>query len=175
MLQISFYGPEGKFQIHGDGNLRSMTLILYLNDVPDGGETRFSRRTKQEDEYAKIIRTKVLEARAKNRVAQKGGEFMAKQVKKRRNRRATITRMLGHERLQGEQIQTAIADMDLPPDKRLDVKPKEGMAVIFFPPDPRSRHEGRPVESHKWFAQQWIRIDPIPDGTDPSCTGVGKR
>jgi len=40
-LKISFYGPDGKFCRHVDGGHRILTLIMYLNDIPVGGQTRF--------------------------------------------------------------------------------------------------------------------------------------
>ena len=133
-----------------------MTLIMYLNDVTEGGETRFSRRSILESKaYAKI----------------KDAEFFAKMAKKKPGKK-----LMQKIKQSSSAKSTVDATMPTPAEVQLDVSPKEGMAVVFFPPDPKSRHEGRPVISHKWIAQQWVRFDPIPDGTTPPSAMVsGKR
>ena len=103
--------------------------------------------------------------------------MMKKQEKRKQRDAAFISKMSekkGKKRMRNIKHRTIDDIVPTPAEVQLDVSPKEGMAVVFFPPDPKSRHEGRPVISHKWIAQQWIRIDPIPDGTTPPPAS-GKR
>ncbi len=52
----------------------------------------------------------------------------------------------------------------------LDVTPKEGMAVVFFPTHSNSRHAGMPVTNYKWIAQQCVRVESIPNARlDPTA------
>ena len=69
----------------------------------------------------------------------------------------------------------ASSDEDGAP-RRLEVQPKKGRALLFFPasgegvPDFRTLHAGEPAGEEKWVAQLWMHQGPyqpeVPNGTD---------
>jgi len=60
--------------------------------------------------------------------------------------------------------------------RRLQVHPKKGRALLFFPsdadgePDERTLHAGEPTEHEKWVAQLWLHQRPYEPKTPPSSS-----
>jgi len=122
--QLVHYAAGQQFSWHYDavpptllvnGGQRLATLLVYLDDVPEGGKTTF------------------------------------------------------------RDLQTGGTDANGRPN-RLEVAPKRGRALIFFPsnpadgvPDDRTLHAGEPTGHEKWIAQLWLHERPynpnVPAGT----------
>ncbi len=99
---------SAEFEDKNRGGQTLSTLLVYLNDVDDGGTTRFGRLPQVDDQ---------------------------RQVKG---------------------------------DKNLNIIPKKGDALLFFPADKngifdeRTEHEGCPAVDQKWVARIWRHADRVP-------------
>ena len=63
--------------------------------------------------------------------------------------------------------------------RRVEVAPKKGRALVFFPsfadgtPDERTLHAGEPTEHEKWIAQLWLHERPYAPHAPPGSRSAG--
>ena len=149
-VQVVRYEPGQEYGTHHDCDglgRRYATLLCYLSDVDEGGQTAFPAASDDADDWKEL-----------RSVDEAATRFMAK-----RHAEATQLKWAAT----GEASQEAVGGSDDDAQRGVVCAPRKGDAVLFYNYDergvidPRAVHSALPVaRGEKWVANAWVTLTP---------------